>query len=303
MANRKPNKRAPLKKKVKYKALVRALEILQMLAADAAGLSVSTISRHAKLAKSATHRLLSTLVDEGYAGQDPISERYHLTLRLPALGFRYLGISGLTDVVQPILDRLAEQTGELVQFGLVEGGRLIWVTWAQGSRAPLRYVPVLGREIILYTTGSGAVWLASMSDKEALRIVRAQGFIRGPTPGYGRNAVRNDAEFLAKLHQVRRDGYGFNLEEGEPGINAIAVPVKGDLKPDSPVVATIAIAGPSIRVTEAKLLDALPGLRAAAQEMTEVWPMRRQLDAAQGNIDGATKRRIARPTTQKAKKA
>lgn len=265
----------------KYKPLVRALEILQMLAVDAGGLSVSTIGRETKLAKSAAHRLLSTLVEEGYVRQDSVSERYHLTLRLPALGFRYLSINGLTDVVQPILDRLAEQTGELVQFGLVGDDRLIWVAWAQGSRAPLRYVPVLGREIILYTTGSGAVWLASMSDKDALRMIHAQGLKKGPTPGYGRNAVRNDAEFLNKLHKVRHDGYGFNLEEGEPGINAIAVAVCNDLKPDSPVVATIAIAGPSIRVTKAKLIDALPQLRAAAREMTEVWTMRRQLDAAQ----------------------
>jgi IclR family acetate operon transcriptional repressor len=282
MANRKSGRRGSLvAAAAKYKPLVRALEILQMLAVDAGGLSVSTIGRETKLAKSAAHRLLSTLVEEGYVRQDPVSERYHLTLRLSALGFRYLGINGLTDVVQPILDRLAEQTGELVQFGLVGGERLSWVAWAQGSRAPLRYVPVLGREIILYTTGSGAAWLASMSDKEALRIMHAQGLTRGSTPGYGRNAVRNDSEFLDKLQKVRRDDYGFNLEEGEPGINAIAVAVCNDLNPDSPVVATIAIAGPSIRVTKAKLLEALPRLRTAAREMTEVWPMRRQLDAAQ----------------------
>ena len=277
---------------VQYKPLVRALQFLQMLATDAEGLSVSTISHQTKLAKSATHRLLNTLVEEGYVRQDPVSERYHLTLRLPALGFRYLGIIGLTDVVQPVLDRLAEQTGELVQFGIVDGDRLIWVAWAQGSKAPLRYVPVLGREIILYTTGSGAVWLAAMSDEEALRIMHRQGFKKGPAPGYGRNAVGNDAEFLNKLRRVRRDGYGFNLEEGEPGINAIAVGVHGSPQSDSPVVATIAVAGPSVRVTKASLLAAVPGLRAAALELTEVWPMRLQLDAAQAGVEQIARLRL-----------
>jgi DNA-binding IclR family transcriptional regulator len=280
MPNKKTKRAPAAKKPAQYKPLVRALEILQMLGAQADGLSVSTIGRETKLAKSATHRLLNTLVEEGYARQDPVSERYHLTLRLPALGFRYLGINGLTDVVQPILDRLAEETGELVQFGLVGGERLIWVAWAQRSRAPLRYVPVLGREIVLYTTGSGAVWLASLTDKEALRIMHQQGFVKGATPGYGRNAVGSDREFLAKLSKARRDNYSLNLEEGEPGINAIAVAVRGDLTPSSPVVATIAIAGPSIRVTKSKLLETLPSLGAASREMTEVWPMRRQLDAA-----------------------
>lgn len=270
-----------------YQPLVRTLEILQMLAVARDGISVSEIGRRTKLAKSATFRLLNTLVEAGYARKDPMSEHYSLTLRLPALGFRFLGIQGLTDVVQPILDRLAQETGELVQFGLVEGDRLIWVTWAQGSRAPLRYVPVLGREIILYTTGSGAVWLASLPDRDALRIMRTQGFVKNQTPGYGRKAVRNEAEFLAKLRRVRRDGYGFNLEEGEPGINAIAVAVHGDPQPGSEVVATIALAGPSIRVSKRSLLDALPKLRAAALEMGEIWPMRRHLAGAGTSVSEA----------------
>lgn len=276
-----------------YQPLVRTLEILQMLGVARDGISVSEIGRGTKLAKSAAFRLLNTLVEAGYVRKDPMSEHYSLTLRLPALGFRFLGIQGLTDVVQPILDRLAQETGELVQFGLVEGDRLIWVTWAQGSRAPLRYVPVLGREIILYTTGSGAVWLANLPDKDALRIMRTQGFVKNATPGYGLNAVRNEAEFLAKLRRVRRDGYGFNLEEGEPGINAIAVAVRDDLQPGSEVVATIALAGPSIRVTKRSLLDALPKLRAAALEMGEVWPMRRHL-AGPGTTSeaGNSKRRF-----------
>jgi DNA-binding IclR family transcriptional regulator len=105
--------------------------------------------------------------------------------------------------------------------------------------------------------------------------------------------VRNEAEFLVKLQRVRREGYGFNLEEGEPGINAIAVAVRGDLQPGSEVVATIALAGPSIRVTRQTLLSALPKLRAAALEMSEVWPMRRHLAGAGtvGSEGANTKRR------------
>jgi DNA-binding IclR family transcriptional regulator len=265
------------KKAVSYQPLARAFEIVQMMAGAREGVSVSTISREAKLAKSATHRLLHTLLEGGYVRQDPISERYHLTLRLPALGFRYLTVHGVTDVLQPILERLAGQTGELVQLGLVEGRRLIWVAWSQGSKSPLRYVPVLGREIVLYTTASGAVWLATLDDREALAILREQGFIRTDTPGYGRRAVRSEREFLTKLRGVRRVGYGFNLEEGEPGINAIAMAFRGSASDEGPVVGTIAIAGPSIRVTKERLIQALPHLRTAVRDMAEVWPMRVQI--------------------------
>jgi DNA-binding IclR family transcriptional regulator len=241
------------------------------------GVSVSTISREMKLAKSATHRLLNTMLESGYVRRDPISERYHLTLRLPALGFRYLSAHGLTDVIQPILDRLAAETGELVQLGLIERRRIIWVAWAQGSKSPLRYVPVLGREIILYTTASGVVWLSSLDEPYALKILREQGFVRTDTPGYGRRAVRNEKEFVAKMAEARRLGYAFNLEEGEPGINAVAMAFRGNAANEGPVVGTLAVAGPSIRATKARLIRALPYLRAACRDLSEAWPMRVQI--------------------------
>ena len=271
----------------KYNPLCRALDILQLLARERDGLPLTTISQEAKLAKSASHRLLSTLVEEGYVRQDSASERYHLTLRMAALGFRFLAAHGLTDVVQPILDRLAQQTGELVQLGLVEDDRLIWVAWAQGSQAPLRYVPVFGREVVLHTTGSGAAWLASLPENRALEIFRKVGFRKSSTPGYGRNAVRTEKELLARIRKVRRLGFGLNLEAGEPGINAIAVAFHANVKPQSLVAGTIAIAGPSVRVNKSDLIAALPALRAAAREMAEVWPMKIQLEAIQSHAAGS----------------
>lgn len=265
-----------------YLPLSRALDIMQLLAGARDGLTVSAISKELRLAKSAAHRLLGTMLSDGYVRQDAISERYHLTLRLAALGFRYLAANGLTDVVQPILNRLAAQTGELVHLGVVDDERMFWVAWAQGSVSPLRYVPVIGREVVLHTTGSGATWLASLPDEEAIRILRRHGFRKSPTPGYGRNAVRTEKEFIAKIRKVRRDGFALNIEEGEPFINAIAVAFQAAPSPSSPVAGTVAIAGPSNRMTRTALLAMLPELRAHCRELTEVWPMHVQLSTVAG---------------------
>jgi IclR family transcriptional regulator, acetate operon repressor len=270
-----------LSSKLMYLPLSRAFDMLQLFARSRGGLSVSALSEHTGLAKSAVHRLLVSLVADGYVSQEPASERYHLTLRLPALAFRFLAANGITDVVQPILDRLARQTGELIHLGLVDGDSLVWVAWAQGSQAPLRYVPVFGREVVLHATGSGATWLASLPEREALRIVRKHKFRKAKTPGYGRYAVSSEKEFLAKLRRVRRDGYSLNLEEGEPGVNAIAVAFRGGVDSNSPIVGTISIAGPSIRVSKAKLIAMLPVLRANARELSEFWPMHLQMRAMQ----------------------
>ena len=78
------------------------------------------------LAKGATHRLLSQLTQRGYLEQDEQSQHYRLTLKMVVLGFRHLTNTGLTDVCQPELDKMANITGELVRLTVVDGDHLIW---------------------------------------------------------------------------------------------------------------------------------------------------------------------------------
>ncbi|MBW8637868.1 IclR family transcriptional regulator [Hoeflea sp. WL0058] len=260
-----------------YTPLSRALRIVQLLAREKDGLPLSMIGQVMGLAKSATHRLLTTLQNDGYVMQDPISERYMLTLRFSALGFRYVGTMGLTDAAQPLLDGLAEKSGELVQLAIVDGDGLVWVAWSQGSSSPLRYEPKAGREVILHTTGAGACWLASLSDEDALKIIRRVGFSNPTTPGYGEHAVRDEEELLEKLRLTREQGYGVNFQEGEAGVNAIAVAVRNETMPDAPVVGSLAISGPAARTTEDFLVGLLPELQTTALHLSEIWPMRVQL--------------------------
>jgi DNA-binding IclR family transcriptional regulator len=88
----------------------RLVDILDLLADRPTGMSISDISRQLGMPKSAVHRLLGSLVKRGYAAQDEASQRYRLTVRLAAVGFRFLANSGITDL-PAITDRLAAQTG------------------------------------------------------------------------------------------------------------------------------------------------------------------------------------------------
>ncbi|UUZ72797.1 helix-turn-helix domain-containing protein [Polaromonas sp. P1(28)-8] len=85
----------------------RTLDILTLLADHPYGLPISDISRRLALPKSAVHRLLSILVQRGLVVQDEYSQRYRMTVKLAAIGFRFLAASGITEICQPSLDRLA----------------------------------------------------------------------------------------------------------------------------------------------------------------------------------------------------
>ena len=249
----------------------RTLDVLELHAGHPEGYPLSETAARLSLAKGATHRLLTQLVQRGYLEQDPISQRYRLTLRLVVLGFRHLTNTGLTDVCQPELDRMAEATGELVRLTVVDGDRLIWAAQAQGAKHGLRYDGNYGRAVNLTATATGKCWLATLGDDQIARIVDDQGF--GDPEEVGSKALRELDLVLNEIRKTRRKGYGIAYEEGEPGMCAVAAAIPGSAS-DAPHVGTVSVAAPTVRTPLSKLHQWAPDVISLAHRLSELWPIR-----------------------------
>jgi DNA-binding IclR family transcriptional regulator len=195
--------------------------------------------------------------------QNPDNLRYHLSTKLVAMGFRYLSSSG-ADIVQPVLDRLAQETGELVRLGVIEGERQTWIAKSQGARSGLRYDPDMGRDAPLFYTASGHAWLASLSDAEALLLVERQA--AAMPLELGPNAPRSNIELLERLRLAREHGYAWVQESSAVGTSAIAAVVRHPV--DGRVVGVLSVAGPSARLPESRLHELAPLLLQFAQELS-----------------------------------
>jgi DNA-binding IclR family transcriptional regulator len=254
--------------------LDRGLDVLELLVPHGEGLPLSTIAARLDLPKSGAHRLLAALVQRGYVRQDPRSQGYALTLRVAALGFEVLAASRIPDVCQPVLDRLAAVSGELVRLTVAEAEGLTWVARAQGAQFGLRYDPEMGTRAALHVTAVGQAWLASLPEDRAVRLALAQaGF--GDPGRYGPNALRTVPALLAKLAETSARGWGMVVEEAERGAAAMAMAVRDGSDPAAAVVGTVSIAGPSVRHTVERMQALAPHLAAAAAELSRLWPMRR----------------------------
>lgn len=250
----------------------RTLDILETLASQPHGLGLGELCTRLDLPKSIAHRLLGLLGERGFVQQDAATARYSLTFKLALLGARYLAATGLSDISQPILNRLAAATGELARLTVVEGAGLVWVGKAQGARHGLRYDPDAGMHVVLHATATGKAWLATLPEADALRIVAATGFA---TPAhFGPNVIRDLESFRAELAATRQRGYGLAVEEGEPGTAAVAVVVRASAPAGAPAVGTLSVAGPVGRFTAERRSVFVAALRAAAQELKALWPMR-----------------------------
>jgi len=226
----------------------RALSLLESLTHEPRGQALQALAEQLDMPKSAAHRMLAELTRLGYVRQNGETLRYHLSTKLVALGFQYLSGSG-ADIVQPILDQLAQDTGELVRLGVVEGDRQTWIAKSQGARSGLRYDPEMGRDAPLFYTASGHAWLASLSDAKALALVEQQG-------------IANREDF------GREAGYAWVVESSALGTSALAAVIRHPM--DGHVVGVLSVAGPSARLSEARMHALAAGLLAAAGELSRV---------------------------------
>jgi DNA-binding IclR family transcriptional regulator len=250
----------------------RCLGILELLADGAREMPLGEIAERLAVPKSGAHRLLSTLVDLGWAEQERSTGFYRLTMRLAVLGQRFYHASGVPDICQPVLDRFANDCHEFARLAVVDGSALVWIAHAQGAVGGLVYQPTQTTEPVpLYATASGKAWLATLREPEALQHVANQGGFRG-ADRYGPNVIRSADKLLQELRLTARRGYGVAHNEAEPGVTAIAAAIRTGT--DNGAVGTVSIAGPSARMMESRVRELAPRVVQCATELSGLWPVR-----------------------------
>jgi IclR family transcriptional regulator, acetate operon repressor len=243
--------------------LDRGLSILEQLAQHRDGIPLASLADELDMPRSVCHRLLADLKQRGYVRQLREHGDYVMTTKLVAIGLSFLSTSGIVDIAEPLLERVAQLSGELVRLAIVDDDRLTWVAKAQGARKGLRYDPDMGADARLSCTATGHAWLLTLSDERALELVSRQGF--GAPKEYGPKAPTTVQALLKMLNTARTRGYAMIDEVFAPGMTAMAAPV---CQRGRAAVGVISIAGPRLRLTTERMTQLAPALLAAAAELS-----------------------------------
>ena len=221
-------------------SITRALSILELLADEDEGLSLSGIARVLELNKQIATRLIAVLEATNYIYRDTTSGKYQLSHKLTNLGLRRLMQSGILDPASSVIRDLANETGELVRLALAENDRLTWVLAAVGRQRTLHIDPNYSLEIRLHSTATGKAWLSTLPIDQAMALMKRAGIT--PLTKF----TITELDFLkAELSAARRAGWAISVEETELGVGAVAAPilVKG-LDGQERCVGTISVAAP-----------------------------------------------------------
>ena len=231
----------------------RAFQLLEVLA-DAGGVStLSDLATASRLPMPTIHRLIRTLVQQGYVRQDT-SRRYTLGPRLIRLGETAGRLLG--SWARPYLAELMEATGETANLAVLEAGEVVYVGQVP-SRHSMRMFTEVGRRVQPHCTAVGKVLLAQLPRQEAAGVLG-----NAPLPAHTVHTVTRPADLLAQFDGVQVAGYAVDDQEQEIGVRCIAVVVPG-----APTPTAQSVSGPEARVRALEARTAHGGLIPQMQEI------------------------------------
>ena len=237
-------------------ALGKGLRLLEQLAGAGGAVRLSNLAADLGLQKSAVHRILQTLVEAGWATQEPDTGLYRASLKTWELGTVIVGSLPVKQAATPVLHELHRTTGETVSLTVLDGDDVLYLEKLLAPR-PIGFTTRVGSRVPAPLTVGGRALLAYEPDFEAVvdRLLAERG-----------EDLFDRKRALADIRKARKDGYVVGRGRSERGIVGIATAVPGD---DGRAVAGLTVSAPVSRTDAARQADIVEALLDAAARLGE----------------------------------
>lgn len=188
------------------RSIARAFDILAAL--NRGGFAtLESLRDETSLPKSTIHRILGTLVAEGYAVRDPVRAVYRLTGKVRLLSDGFAGVCEITDAAAPILQETTAAIGWPLGLGTLDGTEIVVrYSTMPFSRWAVRASTVGNRHSLLGSAmGNAYVAACGAQERETLLARLREG--AGPAA----SLARDDDRVALILASTRAQGFGLRL--------------------------------------------------------------------------------------------
>lgn len=220
------------------------------------GARVTELSDELGLAKSTVHQQLATLCSLGYAVKE--DGEYHVGLKFFSIGEHARKRKESAQLAKPMVEQLASETEERVQFFVEEHGHAIYLYIKEGEHG-VKAGRHPGKIRHLHSSAGGKAILSQMPRERVLEVIDRWGL-----PAETEHTITDEAELFEELELIRERGYSTNKEESIEGLWALGVPVVAN----GEVVGAFSVSGPRHRLNTERFRTELPDmLLGAANEL------------------------------------
>ncbi len=197
--------------------LERGLKLLQLFDRDRTRIAAAEAARLLDVPRSSAFRLIQTLEHLGYlerSGND-----YRLGPAVMRMGFEYLAALPITDIAQPVVERLRDDSGCTAQLAIRDGREVVYVMRVLGPSHISSNVAV-GTRLPLHATVLGRMFLAHMRPTDIAALYAGATLER-----FSPHTVTTVDGLQQQAVADRARGHAVSESHFEGGISAIAAPV------------------------------------------------------------------------------
>lgn len=215
------------------RALDRGLDILEAFSLARPELTIGQIQTRTDLPKPTIVRLLSVLSERGYVERVAESERYRLGVRTLEVGSVFLQSTSLEAEARPVMRRLADQTGQTANLGILDNFQVIHIEVVAPDR-PVRFWASIGKREDAYFSGLGKMLVSALADEELAP------WLQRPRIALTPNTLVGVDELREELNRIRTQRFAIDAEESNIGLMCIAAPI---IDGSGQMVAAVSISG------------------------------------------------------------
>ncbi|GAK07070.1 IclR family transcriptional regulator [Geomicrobium sp. JCM 19038] len=219
----------------------RALGILDLFNEFDSELKITEISKRLNLHKSTVHSLLKTLEKHDYIEQNVENGKYRLGLKLFERGNYVIASRDIRTMAKDHLYELSKETGQTVHLVIQDGQEGVYIDKVEGAGATVFYSRI-GRRIPLHCSGVGKALIAFQADDEIAKTLEGYSYIKRTE-----NTITEQNSFMNEIERIRQKGYAEDVQENEPGIHCVAIPIRNH---NGHVIAAISISMSAMKITE-----------------------------------------------------
>ena len=240
-------------------SLMRALALLERIAGNKDGVTLTDIAQQVGLAPSTVHRLLATMEQADFVQHNDGHGKWYIGVKAFSVGNAFLTNRNVVAESRPFLQTLMEESGETSNLAVLKDREGVIVGQVE-CREMMRMVVPLGSRTPLHASGVGKALLAGLSDFEVTSILHQTGLNR-----YTDHTLDTVSKLRDALTEIRIRGYAIDNEEHAVGLRCVAATIFDEL---SEPIAAISLSGPRSRIPDERLPELGSLVMNTAKEIT-----------------------------------
>ncbi len=245
------------------KSVEKAIDLLLLFDTDRSVMEVKTIARTLDIPLRTTYRLINTLRNRNVLSLEEGTGQCRLGPRLRRLLAAADDAADVIRLARPLLEALAQRSGETAQLYLPQGDEAVLVEVVESPHV-LRAGPRKGQRIPLHCGAGAKAVLAFQPVAEWDGYIRRNGLQQ-----YGPNTVTDPRRLMRQLGAIRRTGFAVSHQEFIPGVRSLGVPLQDA---SGRVRGSLGLVGPETRLTRARAREFESLLRrTASASNAAVW--------------------------------